>query len=124
MAAPWADRFASVAGWPAGMGLSLLRAETGGFMKLGNCYICGAHTPHWVKWSNWSGVEHWFCDNDCLARWLGRLEDEALNIVREFSKRTAVRSWPRSSTRPVVRQPMDRYDERPIKTTLPAVAAI
>ena len=48
------------------------------------CVMCEAITPCWVRWSN-SREEAWyFCDSECLVRWVERgREDIAREIVLE-----------------------------------------
>lgn len=48
---------------------------------------------HWVMWANWRGNVMYFCDDDCLRRWLEALEAEALGRVRSQLGGGAFDDW-------------------------------
>jgi hypothetical protein len=49
------------------------------------CFMCEAVTAQWVLWANWRwDTVRFFCDNDCLRRWLERCRDDVYwDVVRE-----------------------------------------
>lgn len=49
------------------------------------CEMCEALTVRWIQWSNCLGLTHFFCDGDCLGRWLERTRrDVCYEIAQEY----------------------------------------
>jgi hypothetical protein len=54
-----------------------------GCIEAHTCDFCNLVSLCWVRWENWQGERHHFCDDDCLAQWLERLMRETIAEVWE-----------------------------------------
>ena len=44
------------------------------------CELCQAVTLHWCRLENANGYQHYFCDHECVLRWIERQHE---NVYRE-----------------------------------------